>query len=54
MSTGGKRSWQEIAEEARHEKDPDRLLQLSRELAEALEERDEIIRGGPKAKGEVA
>jgi hypothetical protein len=41
------RSWQEIAEEASHEKDPDKLLQLSRELAEALERRDKVITRKP-------
>ena len=41
------RSWQQIAEEAAHEKDPGRMLQLSKELAEALERRDKIITAKP-------
>ena len=48
------RSWQEIAEEAAYERDPDRMLELSKELAEALERRDKIISRKPNAKSEVA
>ena len=33
------RSWQEIAEEASHEHDPEKLDSLSIELARALDER---------------
>ena len=55
MFADGKiRSWQEIAEEASHEKDPGRILQLTTELTEALEQRDKIISRKPNAKGEVA
>lgn len=34
------RSWREIADEASHERDPQRLAQLARELMRALDERD--------------
>jgi hypothetical protein len=34
------RSWQEIAQEAFREKDPKRLLELTEELARALDARD--------------
>ncbi len=34
------RTWQVIAEEASHEKDPQKLLQLAKELERALDERD--------------
>jgi hypothetical protein len=33
-----KRRWQEVAEEASREQDPERLLQLTKELEEALDE----------------
>jgi hypothetical protein len=42
-----KRSWQEIAAEASREKDPEKLLTLTKELERALDERDEI--GGSDA-----
>ena len=35
-----RRSWREIADEASHERDPKRLVQLAEELARALDERD--------------
>jgi hypothetical protein len=34
-----KRTWQEIAEEASHERDPVRLQELAKELEQALEQR---------------
>jgi len=34
------RTWQEIAEEASRERNPEKLLKLSEELDRALEERD--------------
>ena len=37
-----KRSWQEIAAEASVEKDPKKLERLADELAQALDERDEL------------
>jgi hypothetical protein len=35
-----RRSWREIADEASHESDPKRLIQLADELTRALDERD--------------
>jgi hypothetical protein len=40
-----KRSWQEIAAEASREKDLKKLLQLTKELKQALDERDKKIEG---------
>ena len=37
------RSWQEIAEEASHERDPEKLSALAKELEEALAERDKDL-----------
>jgi hypothetical protein len=37
-----KRGWREVAEEASHERDPDRLLELAKELEQALDERDKL------------
>lgn len=34
------RTWQEIAEEASHERDSDRLAKLTQELEQALDTRD--------------
>jgi hypothetical protein len=34
------RSWRDIADEASHEKDPKKLVQLAEELSRALDERD--------------
>ncbi|HZQ67570.1 MAG TPA: hypothetical protein VFA68_03535 [Terriglobales bacterium] len=48
------RSWQEIAEEAYREKDPNKLLQLTRELTEALERRDKSMGRKPDAQRETA
>jgi hypothetical protein len=42
-----KRTWQEIAAEASREKDPEKLLKLTKELERALDERDKI--GGSDA-----
>ncbi len=38
------RTWQTIAEEASRERDPQKLLQLSKELERALDERDKAPR----------
>jgi hypothetical protein len=38
------RSWQEIAYDAAHESNPQRLLELSRELAQALDERRNALK----------
>jgi hypothetical protein len=38
-----KREWQDIAAEASHEQDPTRLVELTRELERALEERDKQL-----------
>jgi hypothetical protein len=40
-----KPSWQEIAAEASREKDPKKLLKLTKELEQALDERDKKIEG---------
>lgn len=37
------RSWQEIAEEASKERDPEKLLKLTSELEHALDKRDEEL-----------
>jgi predicted Zn-dependent protease len=37
------RSWQEIAEEASHESNPQKLIELSKELEQALEKRREKL-----------
>ena len=37
------RSWQEIAEEASKERDPEKLLKLTHELEDALGKRDEEL-----------
>ena len=51
MATDGKtRPWQEIAEEAAREKDPAKLLKLSEELNEALEQRKKLIERKPTPK----
>ncbi len=44
MSTRKKpsRSWQDIAGEASRERDPGKLLELTRELEQALDERDKV------------
>ncbi|HZQ23539.1 MAG TPA: hypothetical protein VFA89_12160 [Terriglobales bacterium] len=45
------RTWQEIAELAANEKDPEKLYQLVRELEMALDERDRLLNnsdGGAK------
>ena len=42
------RSWQEIAEEASHETDPEKLIVLAVELERALEVRDEKLRNSAK------
>lgn len=39
---GPKRSWQDIAQDASRERDPDRLLRLTKELEQALDERDKL------------
>src|SRR5205823_13106043 len=46
MGTDGKppRQWQEIAEEASHETEPEKLIILAVELERALELRDEKLR----------
>ena len=41
-----KRSWQEIAAEASVEKDSNKLQRLTDELAQALDERDELGKAG--------
>jgi hypothetical protein len=42
------RDWQQIAAEASKEKDPKKLLQLTKELERALDERDKLpIRAKP-------
>ena len=50
MASDGKppRQWQEIAEEASHVKDPEKLIMLAVELERALEVRDEQLRNNPK------
>lgn len=50
------RSWQEIAEDAAHEGDPDRLLKLTEELEQALDDRDKLPAQTekPKSKKESA
>ena len=41
-------NWREIAEAARQEEDPKRLMELIAQLNRALEERDEsLLRGNP-------
>ena len=45
------RPWQVIAEEATHETDPTRMLDLIEELNRSLEERD---KGNPDTKAESA
>ena len=35
------RSWREMADEASHERDPKKLIQLAEELTQALDERDQ-------------
>jgi hypothetical protein len=40
-----KPGWQEIAAEASREKDPEKLLKLTKELEQALDERDKKIEG---------
>lgn len=42
--SGPLRSWQEIAEEASKEQDPEKLLRLTQELERALDKRDEDLR----------
>ena len=42
------RSWQEIAAEAAHEANPDKLLELSNELAVALDQRKKGLRATDK------
>ena len=42
------RSWQEIAAEAAHEANPDKLLELSTELALALDQRRKALRATDK------
>jgi hypothetical protein len=37
------RSWQEIAEEASHETNPEKLIKLSKELERALDKRREKL-----------
>jgi predicted Zn-dependent protease len=37
------RPWWEIADEAAREKDPERLMELAKELERALDERDEQL-----------
>jgi hypothetical protein len=37
------RSWQEIAEEASHETNPEKLFELSKELEQALDKRREKL-----------
>ena len=57
MGTEGKppRQWQEIAEEASHETEPEKLIILAVELERALELRDEKLREkmGDKARESV-
>ena len=50
-----KRDWREIAAEVAQETDPRRLLELSRELEQALAERDKKIKLArqPKSTGVV-
>jgi hypothetical protein len=48
------RPWQEIAEEAAREKDPNRLLELSKQLERALEERDKHLNREIPAKAKSA
>jgi hypothetical protein len=45
------RSWQEIAAEAAHEPNPDKLLELSTELALALSQRRKILNSEVKPDG---
>ena len=45
----GVRTWQEIAEDASHEKDPVKLKALSQELEQAFVERDAKLGIGPKS-----
>jgi len=49
MALDGKRArtWQEIADDASQEKDPEKLKALSRELERALAERDAKLGIGP-------
>jgi hypothetical protein len=44
------RSWQEIAEEASKEKDPEKLLKLTHQLERALDKRDEELSKRKSAK----
>ncbi len=48
------RSWQEIAADASHENNPQRLLELTKELERALDERDRKLRDSRKADAKVA
>jgi hypothetical protein len=48
--TSGSRLWQEIAAEAAREKDPERLLKLTKELELALDERDKKLRAEKAAR----
>lgn len=48
------RPWQEIAEQAAREKDPSRLIELSKELERALKERDKQLKRELPAKAKSA
>jgi len=43
------RTWQEITEDASHEKDPEKLRALAHELEQAFVERDIKLGIGPKS-----
>ncbi len=48
------RPWQDIAADASHEKDPQRLIELTKELEHALDERDRKLRDSRKANARAA
>ena len=48
------RSWQEIGAEASQERDPQKLIELVKELEHALDARNAEMRGGSKSAHEAA
>jgi predicted Zn-dependent protease len=48
------RSWQEIAAEASQERDPQKLVELIKELERALDARDVEMRGGSQSAHQAA
>ncbi len=48
------RSWQEIAADAYHENNPQRLVELTKELERALDERDKKLRDSAKPNAKPA